>query len=100
MDFTETRVAEVRYYGTVNEHEASEMIQTQSIYFFVSLKTTKKERKKRNEKICPHLELIAAHLNSRHGQYHCAMSTLDDQWAENKHAYYYKTADNSVGSSL
>ena len=48
MDLTETEVVEVRFYGMVNEHIASEMIQTQNIYFFVSLKTTKKERKERS----------------------------------------------------
>ena len=48
MDFTETEVVEVRFYGMVNEHIASEMIQTQNSYFFVSLKTTKNERKERS----------------------------------------------------
>ena len=33
MDFTETEVVEERFYGMVNAHIASEMIQTQSDYF-------------------------------------------------------------------
>ena len=57
MDFTEAEVTEVRFYGMVNEHIASKMIQTQSIYFFVSLKTTKKERKKETK--------ASAHTESR-----------------------------------
>ena len=51
---------------------ASEMTKTQSIYFFVPLKTTKKEKKKENKKVSPQEESIAVHLNSRYIQYHCA----------------------------
>ena len=102
MDFTETEVTEVRFDGMVNEHIACEIIWTQSINFFCIVKNNKKRKEKKKLKISPPPESIMVHLHSSHGQYHCAMSTLDNEREENKPANYihYKTADNSAGSSL
>ena len=102
MDFTETEVAEstVLWYGKWANRELN-AITTEHLFFCIA-KNNEKRKEKKKWKISPHPEAIMVHLHSSHGQYHCAMSTLDNEREENRHAYYihYKTADNSAGSSL
>ena len=83
MDFTETEVVEVWFYGRVNAHMASEMIKTQSIIFCIA-KINKKKKGKKKKKLKDQPTPGVDHVSL---EQYCAMSTSYDQTGESEHAY-------------
>ena len=77
FNINESRWSTVLWYGKWAYSERNDIhVNTEHLFFCITENNEKRKEKKKLIYISPHPESIAVQMNSRHGQYHCAMTTL------------------------